>query len=455
MIVMLPEPVQVEPAHDSTRPAIISTPFEPVQITGRYRALLRFERPAPDGGDRWVVRHWNREAAEFSGPEEVVRLLDVVPNENGILPATSTGIDRSPGNEGGWYAWGACDADGVFVVQSLGPRELLRVRPNRTLQGADETRAFLSARGWRDDAHKGGWTSAVVARPGAVSQQAVAAWQEGDAALVIHVYGGVGGPKAEPAAKSPLYWGHFAFGSARVVREELAGELIFDIEYHQVYVHNTDGLISGATHWSRYVGDRQFGWLNMRPLQDILLKLDCFTGDFDFGRHRRSALTQMLMELEVMTARYRIADGSGTTAITPLNNCAQDLNQALYAAISAIDRAVRSRLDLQRYRAERPEQARRLDQLLSLGDDLRRTMLPLHSARADWEHGVATLGSSLKDHPLRSVGMAVRSWRTMLPPIAARAVARVFLKHGADAWVLRTYQVGGENPDIAPKVPTV
>jgi len=35
----------------------------------------------------------------------------------------------------------------------------------------------------------------------------------------------------------------------------LAGEPIFDIVYHQVYVHNTNGMIAGAQHWSRYVGD--------------------------------------------------------------------------------------------------------------------------------------------------------------------------------------------------------
>lgn len=455
MIVTLPEPVHVTAAHDGVHPAILFVPGEPVQTTGRYRALLRFERRESEGSDRWFVRHWDREAAAFTGPEELVRLPDVVPNQHGILPATATGIDRSPGNRGGWFAWGACDDSGTFVVQALGPRELLRLQPTRTLQGVDAVHAFMSARGWREDIRKGSWTSAVLARSGSSTEQAVAAWQEGDAALVIHVYGGVGGPKAEPAARSPLYWGHFAFGIAHVVREPLSGELIFDIVYHQVYVHNTDGLISGAQHWSRYAGDRQFGMLNLRPMQEILLKLDCFTNDFEFGADRRSALQQTMFELEEMTARYRIADGTGTTAITAINNCAQDSNQALYAAIKAIDRTVRSRPDFRRLRSERPDQARRLDRLLDLGRQLRRTMLPLLSARADWETGAATLGSSLADAPIRSLGMALRSWRTMLPPVAARAVANVFLRNGADAWILRSYQVGGENPDIEPKVPTV
>ncbi len=87
-----------------------------------------------------------------------------------------------------------------------------------------------------------------------------AAWREGQRALLIHVYGGIGGKKTEPKAKSPLYFGRFAYGIVQVVREELTDELRFEIVYHQIYTHNTDGLIAGSLHWSRYMGDRSFGW---------------------------------------------------------------------------------------------------------------------------------------------------------------------------------------------------
>ena len=69
-----------------------------------------------------------------------------------------------------------------------------------------------------------------------------------------------------------------------MVREPLSGDLVFDIEYQQIYIHNTDGIIAGAQHWTRYSGDRQFGWLGTRPIQDVLIKLDCFTEDFEIGR---------------------------------------------------------------------------------------------------------------------------------------------------------------------------
>lgn len=34
-----------------------------------------------------------------------------------------------------------------------------------------------------------------------------------------------------------------------------------------------------------------------------------------------------------MAARYRIGDGTGGTFVRPANNCTQDANQALYAAL--------------------------------------------------------------------------------------------------------------------------
>jgi predicted Abi (CAAX) family protease len=46
---------------------------------------------------------------------------------------------------------------------------------------------------------------------------------------------------------------------------------------------------------------------------------------------------------------------------------------------------------------------------------------------------------------------ALLSWRAMTPHWASNAVARVFLEHGATAWVLRTNQVGNYDPEMAPK----
>ena len=460
MIVRLVGPVQVvEPegpaAAAGGAPAVLYTAREPAQTTGRYYGLVRFLGPVAAGDDRYRVAHYNRASGAFDGPEEAVALLPVVPDENGHHRSTAAGIERAAANEDGWYVYGAPDAGGTFVVQALAPRGLLRLRPGQTVSGRRAGRDYLKPRSWKAHAEKGTFTTTLLLPDGTDAAAGLAAWQEGDLGLVVHLWGLIGGPKPEPSARTPLAWGHTSFGTALVEREPLSGELVFDIIYQQVYIHNTDGIVAGAQHWTHYTGDRQFGWLGTRPVQDVVIKLDCFTTEFRVGAMRRSALVQLVYELETMTARYRIADGRGGTHLTPANNCSQDSSQALYSAIRRIEQALTTRADFLEWRRQRPEGGARMDELLALGRSLRKTLLPLGSARADWDQARATLGSSLTDRPLRTAALAVRTWRTLLPSVAARAVAGVFLDHGASAWVLRTNQVGGYDPDIAPFVPNV
>jgi predicted Abi (CAAX) family protease len=471
VIVRLHEPVQVVAgapggtpggtpggADGGAPPTVLYTPREPVQTTGRYYGLVQFQGPDPSqesGGDRFRVAHFNRESGAFDGPQEVLRLPPLVPDANGHRRASSLHIERSPANGEGWYVYGAPDREGTFVVQSLAPRGLLRLRPGQIVVGREAGKDYLKPKTWKAHSEKGTFTSDLLLPDGSDPQAGLEAWREGDAALVVHLWGLIGGRKPEPSAKTPLAWGHTSLGVAQVVREPLSGDLIFDIEYQQIYIHNTDGIIAGAQHWTRYSGDRQFGWLGTRPIQDVLIKLDCFTEDFQIGTLRRSALTQLAYQLEQMAARYRIADGRGATHLTAANNCSQDSSQALYAAIKVIEEAVTGRADILEWRRQDAEGGARMERLLALGRDMRKALLPFGSARADWEHGTATLGVSLTTHPLRSLGLAVRSWRTLLPSVAARSIAGIFIDHGASAWVLRTNQVGGEDPDIAPFVPNV
>ena len=51
----------------------------------------------------------------------------------------------------------------------------------------------------------------------------------------------------------------------------------FEIHYHQVYTHNAQGLTAGTFDWTRYMGDRQWGFLGTRPTSDILVRLPAFT----------------------------------------------------------------------------------------------------------------------------------------------------------------------------------
>ncbi len=423
----------------------------PAEVTGRFYALVTFLGPTGQS-DGYRVRHYDRAVGGFSGPEEVVRLPEVVADANGTRNSTAAGIERSPLNAEGWYVYGASDAAGQFVVRALAPRRLLRLVPQEFHDRTAECMEYLKPKAWRKAVVKGEASTALLVGEGLTPTVARESWREGDRALLIHLYGGIGGENAEPAARTPLYWGHTAFGEATVVHDSLAGEPIFDIVYHQVYAHNPDGLTAGAIHYSRYSGDRQFGWAGVRPIQDLLVKLDCLTEPFSIWGRPFSALDSIIAALEVMEARYRIADGRGGTKVGAANNCAQDSAQALYMAIRSIGRVLAARPDVRAELSDTPEEAARLAQLEDVGAELRRVLVPWGSAREDWEYGVANLGS---EGLIEGLGRALNSWRTMLPPVATRAIAEVLFEHGASAWALRTYQIGGEDPTIEPYVPNV
>jgi predicted Abi (CAAX) family protease len=58
--------VELTPA-DGGAP-ILFTAFEPVQVTGRYYALVRFLGPAGEGDDCYRVRHYQQTTGTFDGP---------------------------------------------------------------------------------------------------------------------------------------------------------------------------------------------------------------------------------------------------------------------------------------------------------------------------------------------------------------------------------------------------
>ncbi|MBP1468843.1 hypothetical protein EYB53_024240 [Candidatus Chloroploca sp. M-50] len=453
IVVRLPEPVTLDAAPADGGAPILFVPRQPVQITGRFYALVKFL--AAEGDDEhYRVVHYSRDSAAFDGPAEVVHMPLVVANQDGVMPFTNAGIEHALAGVDGWYIYGACDREGVFVVQALAPRQLLRLAPTRVIASQEEALRYVGKQGIKNAAaHKGQAMNVFLPPPGVDPQAAQADWCEGDDALLIHVYGGIGGEQAEPALKaSPLYWGHFAFGVARVVREPIADELSFDIEYLQVYAHNPDGLTSGALHWSRYIGDRQYGWLGTRPVRDVLVRLPCFT-----GRRGQTSVTPLALTrryLEMMTARYRIGGGAGSSLVTPAYNCAQDSNQALYAAFKVIAQNLTWQ-DRQTLTAGDSAHEQDLADLMALGNDLERYLVPFGGARSDWASDAGVLGGSADMGGLANLFTALRSWRTMLPSVAARTLVAIFLRHGAAAWVLDTYQCGGVNPHISPVMPNV
>ncbi|MBF2065752.1 MAG: CAAX protease [Calothrix sp. C42_A2020_038] len=424
---------------------------EPVQITGLYYGLVQFIEPVEN--DLFRVVHYNPNSREFDGVEEVLSMPSVVADRNGVHPSTNLDIEKSPLNRTGWYIYGAYNNSKQFVVRSLAPRALLQLKPQRQIIGKSPVKHYLKKESWSNLIQQRGNINSVLLGYDSASIQNEQSWQEGDRALVLHNYGGIGGKKAEPEAKGPVYFGHFAYGIATVIREPLTGELRFDIVYHQIYTHNTDGLIAGSLHWSRYMGDRQYGWAGVRPVCDILVKFAPFTGQFETTQGTiYSPLDRMIRQLEIMAARYRIGDGTGGTFVGAANNCSQDSNQALYAALKQITQTIRSDSLVDQWIEQCPDQANNLTLLETLSKKLKRQLLPL-GTRADWQKPGKSLGSSLEDDPIKNLITGLLSWRAILPRLASDTVVETFLKLGATAWVLRTNQIGGFDPDIEPVAP--
>ncbi|WP_088888805.1 CAAX protease [Leptolyngbya ohadii] len=445
------------PIHPSTHPPILSITHTPSEITGRYYGLVQFEAPLA-GSDRFQVRHFNRASRQFDGWAEGVRLPAVVLAQcYGSFPSTSEGLERSPLNETGWYIYGAKDATGTFVVQALAPRSLFRLQPDRVVFGRKASYRYIRQESWSKAVEQKGRIASVLCvgrRQTEDIRAAVEEWQVGDRVLVLHVYGGIGGNKKEPAAATPIFFGHFAYGVATVVHDPISDERRFEIQYYQVYTHNTDGINSGTLHWSRYMGDRQFGWAGTRPVCDILVKFDPFTGDYDIDGTRRSPLDNMIRQLEAMTARYRIGDGTGATYVGPANNCSQDANQALFASIRSLSQQIEANQSLLRpWLEQNPDRAMRYEQLLAVKEKLAHQLQPFGSPRSDWETNEFKLGTTLEDDPLRNLWIGLGSWRTLLPRKASDAIVKAFLEQGASVWVLRTNQIGGHDPDIEPIAP--
>ncbi|MBV9102415.1 MAG: CAAX protease [Candidatus Eremiobacteraeota bacterium] len=435
MVVMLAGPVHV--TNPQTEP-VLHIDRQPLQISGRFRALVRFE--GRESEDRFHVVHFDRHQRDFRGPTESMRLPAVVADGDGRFPSSTASLEQSPLNASGWYVFGTPDASGNFVVQALAPRALLRAQPQRTIELEGSAKRYVR-HAWHDIVARKGTIDSTALENGRTGRTSVTKrWQEGDQALIVHLYGGIGGRAAEAATRFRLYFGHFAYGIATVVHEPLADELMFDVVYYQVYTHNTDGVIAGALHWSRYMGDRQFGWAGLRPVCDTLLHSDAFCRAHEYRRAEVPAPLDVLrMQLDAMTARYRIGDGTGGTYVGAANNCAQDSNRALFGALESLGGLDRDR--------RQP--------LGRLGSDLRRQLQPFGSPRRDWSDNDFSLGTTIEDDPFESLRNAIGSWRVMLPRLAADTIVQTFLRHGASGWVLFTDQIGGRQDEIEPIAPTL
>ncbi|MBA3922510.1 MAG: abortive infection protein [Nostocaceae cyanobacterium] len=327
VFVLLKDPV-VSTQNDRTT---LSINQQPVQISGDIYTLVTIVKAV--GSDRFIVRHFNKISKQFGGTQDIIRIPQVIADREGISRSTNKEIQKSPLNNQGWYIYGIKDVSGTFVAQAIAPRAILQVKPEEVRLGLKSGLTYINRQNWQNTTAQKGTAKTVLLDPAATAKNdAVSRWREGDRTLVIHCFGGIGGKKPEPALLG-VVTGHFAYGIATVFREDLSNELRFDIEYRQIYAHNPDGIVAGTQAWSSYMGDLQRGWLGVRPVSDAIVKFDAVTEDYDFDGIRLSPLAEFTKQLDIMTARYRVGDGTGAALVTPATSCVQDANQALFLTL--------------------------------------------------------------------------------------------------------------------------
>ncbi|UZQ54508.1 CPBP family glutamic-type intramembrane protease [Trichothermofontia sichuanensis B231] len=453
----------------------LETEREPTLVTGRFYGLVKIlaavdhpDYPAPTdcptaptcGSEVFRIRHYNPTSRDFDGPEGYVRIPQQPRDRDDRFLSTPNQLTESPLGKAGWYIYGARDAQGMFTVEALRPRSLFRLQPDQVLNGQRAGLQYIQRGNWhKTPQRKGTAQSVLISSRSEPPEAAIARWQEGDQALVIHSFGGIGGRQGEPTPGATVT-GHFSYGLARVVRDPFTQELQFEIKYQQIYAHNPNGIISATHTWESYMGNLQRGWLGSRPVADIIVKLDALNQPLRINDTSLSLLRELLIQTQVMMARYRTGDGTGVATVTPATSCVQDSNQALYIALTRLRSQVESDPTLLQWLAAHPNvpQTQHFQQLVSLARALVDKLAPYGTVRPDWRQnaeslaGVSARNGFVSDSRLV---MGLLSWQSMMPRRAQDEISRIFLMQGADLWFLRPNQVGGWDPNIEPIAPTL
>jgi predicted Abi (CAAX) family protease len=440
---------------------------DPVQVPERYYTVVKIIRPlAAQSQDiptpcldqescpweLFEVRHYRPASQAFDGPQEIIRIPQVTADRNGVYRSTIHKLKDSPAGAAGWYVYGAKNTEGVFVAVAIAPRSLFDLQPDRVLTGKPAARRSA----WKQSISKKGTAHSVLTTTTAKdTDSALRSWQLGNQALVLHLFGGIGGQKAEPQSVIGTVTGHFAFGIAQVIRDPLTQALRFQLQYQQVYSHNPEGIIAGSMQWAEYLGNLQRGWLGTRPMTDVLVKLPAITEDYNFDGTIISPMGELQRQLQLMAARYRTGDGTGAALVTPAKSCAQDSSQAVYTTVKIINEQIRRSPKIQVWLQTHPQhpQTERFQALVALGNRLERELVPLGIVRPDWQQNAEVLAGIRPQRGFTNqdnIVTQILSWRTIVPRVVHDQLTDLFRDSGAQLWFLRTNQVGGWDVSIAP-----
>lgn len=457
-------------------PTTIQVKQMPLMVTGRFIGLVKILGEAraksnadipqncpgslPCPSELLRVKHYNSKTSQFDGVEEVIRIPQQPLTSSGRFISTPRQLADSSEGQAGWYIYGAQGKDGLFTVQAIQPRSLFQLNPTQKVFGLKSGLSYIAHGNWKDTPERKGTSQKVLVNPHNDSPDvALTAWKEGERGLGIHLFGGIGGKKGE-SIQAGTVTGHFAYFFTRVVRDPFTQELQWDISYDQVYAHNPQGILSGSQSWANYTGNLQRGWLNSRPISNVIVKLDVLQ-DYNFGGILLSPLTEFQRQLEIMMARYRTGDGTGNSSVSPAASCVQDSNQALYITLKTLSNQIQTNARLTDWLKNHPDdpETQRFQKLVQLGDRLEQVLAPRGVIRPDWQKNAEILaGVKGREHytftQQDTLANALLSWQSMLPRVSHDIMGKIFLEQGATLWFLRTNQVGGVMPEILPLAPT-
>jgi predicted Abi (CAAX) family protease len=416
-------------------PPSLETDDEPVQISGSQKALVRFEKKLPDG--RWLVRHWNPKEADFTGPRELL--------ENGGSGRYNP-LQNPAMNRDGYYVYAEPSDSGAMQLRALEPRSLMSLEADQVMLGQRRSLDYLDKENWRVEQLRRGEATKTLLDPTAearscdinINRSVAQKFQEGEEYLVVHNFGG---KSDEPSRFLGLTTGHFALGTAEVVKDEFTGENRLELEYRQVYANNPEGIISGAMAWHTYMadlsGDEQRGprgWMYHRPVSDVVIPVPELQTTAT-GYQPMEVLKDRLSE---MTARYRSGEGDGSAIVGPGQNCSADSAHALYATVQDWRSAVKEG-------AAGPE-------LLAFAELVSKQITPLFGiVPPAWR---ITAENSAKPNPDRSQLIpALLSPTTILPRDHADGLVEKTLRAGHPALILKTDIIASE-ADHKPVAPS-
>ena len=473
-----PAPLPLTPLPLSTT---LRVKLEPLMTTGRFYGLVKFLAPvAPPNGqlptacpgeppcpsDWMQVQHYNPTTHQFDGAEEVIHIPQQPVDWVGVYNMTVRDLAKSPAGQAGWYIYGAKNAQDAFTVQAMKPRLLVQRQPTEVITGYKAGLNYIAYDSWKDVETRKGTIQSVLAiadKPisGTLADHPQETWNIGDKFLVMHLYGGRGGSHlSHESFVAGTYAGHFSFGAGKVVQDPFTQEPILSYDYLQVYGNGVDGTMAGGNTWANYMGNLQRGVMGTRPVSDTLIKLDTLTEDYQFGDTKLSFFNELLAELTLIGARYRIGDGTGDSAITSATSCVQDSSQAIFLTLARFKQKIQTDPQLITWMLDHPDDpnTKRFKRLVALSRDMAEQLTPFGVVRWDWEQNAeALIGvrsdrqfNSIDDFQIKHLLTGLVSWRTAMPRQGHDEYAAMFLNNGAQLWFLRPNQIGGTDPGIAP-----